>query len=60
MLAKPHAGQKKAIAQVLGCPWQRCSVHSLREVLGHARREQQRSSAPPRRLLTDDSGEQAG
>jgi putative transposase len=26
---------------VLGCPWQRCSVHFLREALGHARREQQ-------------------
>jgi len=36
-----HAGLKKAIGQVLGCPWQRCSVHFLREALGHARREQQ-------------------
>ena len=35
------AGLKKAIGQVLGCPWQRCSVHFLREALGHARREQQ-------------------
>ena len=26
---------------MLGCPWQRCSVHFLREALGHARREQQ-------------------
>jgi putative transposase len=26
---------------VLGCAWQRCSVHFLREALGHARREQQ-------------------
>jgi transposase-like protein len=31
-----HVGLKKAIAQVLGCPWQRCSVHFLREALGHA------------------------
>jgi transposase-like protein len=36
-----HAGLKKAIGQVLGCPWQRCTVHFLREALGHARREQQ-------------------
>jgi hypothetical protein len=34
-------GLKNAIGQVLGCPWQRCSVHFLREALGHARREQQ-------------------
>ena len=36
-----HAGLKKAIAQVLGSPWQRCSVHFLREALGQARKEQQ-------------------
>jgi transposase-like protein len=32
---------RRAIAQALGCPWQRSSVHFLREALGHARREQQ-------------------
>ena len=26
---------------MLGCPWQRCTVHFLREALGHARRDQQ-------------------
>jgi hypothetical protein len=26
---------------VLGCPWQRCTAHFLREALGHARGEQQ-------------------
>ena len=41
VISDAHAGLKKAIAQVLGCPWQRCSVHCLREALGHARREQQ-------------------
>jgi putative transposase len=41
VVSDAHAGLKKAIAQVLGCAWQRCSVHFLREVLGHARREQQ-------------------
>jgi putative transposase len=41
VVSDAHAGLKKAIAQVLGCPWQRCSVHFLREALGHARREQQ-------------------
>jgi transposase-like protein len=28
------AALKQAIAQVLGCPWQRFSVHFLREALG--------------------------
>ena len=41
VVSDAHAGLKKAIAQVLGCPWQRCSVHFLREALGYARREQQ-------------------
>src|SRR5205085_8676823 len=55
-----HAGLKKAIAQVLGCPWQRCSVHFLREALGHARREQQPMlAALLRPLFTADTGEQA-
>jgi putative transposase len=41
VISDAHAGLKKAIAQVLGCSWQRCTVHCLREALGHARREQQ-------------------
>jgi putative transposase len=41
VVSDAHAGLKKAIAQVLGCPWQRCTVHFLREALGYARREQQ-------------------
>jgi putative transposase len=36
-----HAGLKNAIAQVLGCPWQRCTVHFLRDMLGHVTRAQQ-------------------
>jgi putative transposase len=41
VVSDAHAGVKKAVGQVLGCPWQRRSVHFLREALGHARREQQ-------------------
>jgi transposase-like protein len=41
IVSDAHEGLKNAIAQVLGCPWQRCTVHFLREALGHARREQQ-------------------
>jgi putative transposase len=60
VVSDAHEGLKKAIAQVLGCPWQRCSVHFLREALGHARREQQPMlAALLRPLFGADSGEQA-
>src|SRR2546426_7478663 len=60
VVSDAHAGLKKAIGQVLGCPWQRCSVHFLREALGHARREQQPMLAALLRLLfSAESGEQA-
>src|ERR687887_2399910 len=36
-----HAGLKAAIGQVLGCPWQRCTVHFLRDMLGHVSKTQQ-------------------
>ncbi len=39
-ISDAHPGLKAAIAQVLGCAWQRCTVHFLRDCLGHARREQ--------------------
>jgi putative transposase len=60
VVSDAHAGLKKAIGQVLGCPWQRCSVHFLREALGHARREQQPMlAALLRPLFGADSGHQA-
>ena len=36
-----HVGLKHAIAKVLGCPWQRCTVHFLRDMLGHCSKAQQ-------------------
>src|SRR5205823_11384373 len=60
VVSDAHAGLKKAIAQVLGCPWQRCSVHFLREALGHARREQQPMlAALLRPLFNAETSEQA-
>ena len=35
-----HEGLKAAIARVLACPWQRCTVHFTREMLMHCRRDQ--------------------
>ena len=60
VVSDAHAGLKKAIEQVLGCAWQRCSVHFLREALGHARREQQPMlAALLRPLFSANGGEQA-
>jgi putative transposase len=39
-ISDAHAGLKAAIAKILGCSWQRCTVHFLRDCLGHARRDQ--------------------
>jgi putative transposase len=36
-----HQGLKNAIGQVLGVPWQRCTVHFLRDMLGHVQKSQQ-------------------
>jgi putative transposase len=36
-----HQGLKHAIGQVLGVPWQRCTVHFLRDMLGHVQKSQQ-------------------
>ena len=58
VVSEAHAGLKQAIGQVLGCPWQRCTVHFLREALGHARREQQPMlAALLRPVFNADSGD---
>jgi len=55
-----HAGLRAAIGQVLGCPWQRCSVHFLRNMLGHCAKSQQPMiSAAIRGIFTASSGEEA-
>ena len=40
-ISDAHEGLKTAIAHVLGCPWQGCSVHFTRDMLGHVNRAQQ-------------------
>ena len=60
VVSDAHEGLKNAIGQVLGCPWQRCTVHFIREALGHARREQQPMlAALIRPIFNADSHEQA-
>src|SRR5919205_3832533 len=41
VVSDAHEGLKSAIGQVLGCPWQRCTVHFLRETLGHCAKDAQ-------------------
>ena len=36
-----HQGLCSAIGKVLGVPWQRCTVHFLRDMLGHVQKAQQ-------------------
>jgi putative transposase len=40
-ISDAHEGLKSAIAQVLGCPWQRCTVHFARDMKGHVPKSQQ-------------------
>ena len=55
-----HEGLKKAIARVLGCPWQRCTVHFVRDMHQHCRPSQRALvSAALREVFNADSYDQA-
>ena len=55
-----HQGLKNAIARVLGCPWQRCTVHFVRDMLRHCRPAQRGMvSAALREIFNAESHEQA-
>jgi putative transposase len=55
-----HEGLKHAIAKVLGCPWQRCTVHFLRDMLGHCSKAQQPMVATAiRQVFAAESGAEA-
>jgi len=41
VVSDAHQGLRNAIARVLDAPWQRCTVHFLRDMLGHVQRAQQ-------------------
>jgi putative transposase len=41
VISDAHTGLVAATAKVLGCRWQRCTVHFLRDMLGHVARAQQ-------------------
>ena len=55
-----HLGLKHAIARVLGCPWQRCTVHFVRDMLRHCRPAQRGMvSAALREIFNADSYDSA-
>ena len=55
-----HLGLKAAIARVLACPWQRCTVHFVRDMLRHCRPAQRGMvSAALREIFNADSHEHA-
>ena len=59
-ISDAHAGLKAAIAKVLGCAWQRCTVHFLSDCFGHARKDQHGLlGALIRPIFAADSLEQA-
>src|SRR3954467_13065484 len=55
-----HEGLKAAIARVLGCPWQRCTVHFVRDMHQHCRPSQRSLvSAALREVFNADGYDQA-
>ncbi|MFQ5427117.1 MAG: transposase, partial [Gaiellales bacterium] len=48
-----HQGLKKAIERVLSCPWQRCTVHFVRNMQGHCRRNERGLVAAALREIFD-------
>ena len=55
-----HEGLKAAIAKVLSCPWQRCTVHFLRDMLGHCGKAQQPMiAAAIRQIFAAENAEEA-
>ena len=59
-ISDSHEGLKAAIARVLGCPWQRCAVHFVRDMHQHCRPAQRALvSAALREVFTADGHEQA-
>lgn len=59
-ISDEHQGLKAAIARVLGCPWQRCAVHFVRDMHQHCRPHQRGMvSAALREVFNAEGYEQA-
>jgi putative transposase len=57
-ISDQHEGLKNAIARVLGCPWQRCTVHFMRDMVMHCRRDQRNLVAAALREVFNADGRQ--
>jgi putative transposase len=59
-ISDAHPGLKAAIARVLGSSWQRCTVHFLRDLRGHCRKDQHDAlGALIRQIFTAPDGTEA-
>ncbi|MDA8216822.1 MAG: transposase [Dehalococcoidales bacterium] len=59
-ISDAHEGLKNAIGRILGCPWQRCTVHFAKDMRVHVDRPQQQMvSAALRQIFGSDREEQA-
>lgn len=60
VISDAHQGLRNAIAYVFDAPWQRCTVHYLRDMLGHVGKAQQLLIATAIcQLFNADSGQEA-
>ena len=60
VVSDAHEGLKNAIGKVMGCGWQRCTVHFLRDMLGHvAKPQQQMVGAAIRQVFAAASRDEA-
>jgi transposase-like protein len=60
VISDDHEGLKAAIARVLSCPWQRCTVHFVRDMLYHCRRDHRGLvAAALREVFNADNQQQA-
>ena len=48
-----HEGLKSVIERILDCPWQRCTVHFVRNMQGHCRRSERGLVAAALREIFD-------
>jgi putative transposase len=55
-ISDQHEGLKGAIARVLASPWQRCTVHFLRDMVMHCRRDQRNLVAAALREVFNAEG----
>ena len=61
VVSDAHEGLRNAIGKVMGCPWQRCTVHFLRDMLGHVQKAQQQMvGAAIRQVFAASSRQEAG